>query len=64
MPAGRRASAWPNRTARCGPICPVATSATLGEGDGRDGPTAIREVAEQVFGIVFDADSLVGEVAL
>ncbi|GGM65587.1 hypothetical protein GCM10011608_58510 [Micromonospora sonchi] len=44
-----------------GPICPVATSATLGEGDGRDGPTAIREVAEQVFGIAFDADSLVGE---
>ncbi|RUL95186.1 DEAD/DEAH box helicase [Verrucosispora sp. FIM060022] len=44
-----------------GPICPVATSATLGEGGGRDGRTAIREVAEQVFGIAFDADSLVGE---
>ncbi|MEV4481700.1 DEAD/DEAH box helicase [Micromonospora coxensis] len=44
-----------------GPICPVATSATLGEGGGRDGRTAIREVAEQVFGIPFDAGSLVGE---
>lgn len=46
-----------------GPICPVATSATLGEGDGRDGRTAIREVAEQVFGLAFDADSLVGRNA-
>ncbi|MER6590364.1 DEAD/DEAH box helicase [Micromonospora purpureochromogenes] len=44
-----------------GPICPVATSATLGEGGGRDGRTAIREVAEQVFGVGFDAGSLVGE---
>ncbi|MGC4808214.1 DEAD/DEAH box helicase [Micromonospora sp. DT233] len=44
-----------------GPICPVATSATLGEGGGRDGRTAIREVAEQVFGVAFDAGSLVGE---
>ncbi|MGV9370032.1 DEAD/DEAH box helicase [Micromonospora tulbaghiae] len=44
-----------------GPICPVATSATLGEGGGRDGRTAIREVAEQVFGIPFDPASLVGE---
>ncbi|MET8909532.1 DEAD/DEAH box helicase [Micromonospora sp. NPDC004551] len=44
-----------------GPICPVATSATLGEGGGRDGRTAIREVAEQVFGVFFDAGSLVGE---
>ncbi|MGW1059079.1 DEAD/DEAH box helicase [Micromonospora rubida] len=44
-----------------GPICPVATSATLGEGGGRDGRTAILEVAEQVFGVAFDAGSLVGE---
>ncbi|RAO47814.1 ATP-dependent helicase HRQ1 [Micromonospora saelicesensis] len=44
-----------------GPICPVATSATLGEGGGRDGRTAIREVAEQVFGVAFEAGSLVGE---
>lgn len=44
-----------------GPICSVATSATLGEGGGRDGRIAIREVAEQVFGVGFDAESLVGE---
>ncbi|PWU48057.1 RNA helicase [Micromonospora globispora] len=44
-----------------GPICPVATSATLGEGGGRDGRTAIRAVAEQVFGVAFDEGSLVGE---
>ncbi|BCL12371.1 DEAD/DEAH box helicase [Micromonospora sagamiensis] len=44
-----------------GTICPVATSATLGEGGGRDGRTAIREVAEQVFGVAFDPASLVGE---
>ncbi|WBB80435.1 DEAD/DEAH box helicase [Micromonospora sp. WMMD882] len=44
-----------------GTICPVATSATLGEGGDRDGRTAIREVAEQVFGVPFDVDSLVGE---
>src|SRR5262249_157653 len=44
-----------------GSICPVATSATLGEGGGKDGRTAIREVAEQVFGIGFDEESLVGE---
>ncbi|MDG4830480.1 DEAD/DEAH box helicase [Solwaraspora sp. WMMD1047] len=44
-----------------GPICPVATSATLGEGGGRDGRTAIREVAEQVFGVAFDDASVVGE---
>ncbi|MFC6017535.1 DEAD/DEAH box helicase [Plantactinospora solaniradicis] len=44
-----------------GPICPVATSATLGEGRGRDGRTAIREVAEQVFGVPFEPDSLIGE---
>jgi hypothetical protein len=44
-----------------GSICPVATSATLGEGGGKDGRTAIREVAEQVFGVAFDDGSLVGE---
>ncbi|WP_329101712.1 DEAD/DEAH box helicase [Micromonospora sp. NBC_01699] len=44
-----------------GSICPVATSATLGEGGGRDGRTAIREVAEQVFGTSFDESSLIGE---
>ncbi|BAL91243.1 putative DEAD/DEAH box helicase [Actinoplanes missouriensis 431] len=45
-----------------GTICPVATSATLGEGGDKDGRTAVREVAEQVFGVPFDEDSLVGEV--
>ncbi|GAA0322276.1 DEAD/DEAH box helicase [Actinoallomurus spadix] len=40
-----------------GRICPVATSATLGEGDG----TKIREVAEAVFGTPFDADSVITE---
>ncbi|MFC4909884.1 DEAD/DEAH box helicase [Actinomadura gamaensis] len=41
-----------------GRICPVATSATLGEGgDGQK----IREVASTVFGVEFDADSIVGE---
>ncbi|MFV2106088.1 DEAD/DEAH box helicase [Micromonospora sp. LOL_015] len=44
-----------------GPICPVATSATLGEGGGRDGGTAIRGVAEQVFGVAFDDTSVIGE---
>jgi ATP-dependent helicase YprA (DUF1998 family) len=44
-----------------GSICPVATSATLGEGGGKNGSTAIREVAEQVFGVAFDEGSLVGE---
>ncbi|POM26101.1 putative ATP-dependent helicase Lhr [Actinomadura rubteroloni] len=41
-----------------GRICPVATSATLGEGG--DGEK-IREVASTVFGTEFDADSIVGE---
>ena len=44
-----------------GPICPVATSATLGSGGGQDGRTAVRDVAEQVFGVPFDPDSLIGE---
>lgn len=44
-----------------GSICPVATSATLGEGGGTDGQAAIREVAEQVFGIPFGEGSVIGE---
>ncbi|GAA3726853.1 DEAD/DEAH box helicase [Plantactinospora mayteni] len=44
-----------------GPICPVATSATLGSGGARDGRAAIREVAEQVFGVPFAPESLIGE---
>ena len=47
--------ARPSRAGRSGAICPVATSATLGEGGGRDGAPRIREVAEQVFGVAFDA---------
>ncbi|MCT9934557.1 DEAD/DEAH box helicase [Planotetraspora sp. A-T 1434] len=58
-----------------GDICPVATSATLGENGassgtpgeggprgsmGRDGGS-IREVAEQVFGTAFPEDAVVGE---
>jgi len=41
-----------------GGICPVATSATLGEGGDS---TEIRKVAEQVFGVPFPAASVVGE---
>jgi len=41
-----------------GDICPVATSATLGEGG--DG-TEIRKVAEQVFGVPFPPESVIGE---
>ncbi|WP_329521369.1 DEAD/DEAH box helicase [Spirillospora sp. NBC_01491] len=41
-----------------GRICPVATSATLGEGG--DG-AAIRRVAETVFGTPFPAESVIGE---
>ncbi|PWI08095.1 RNA helicase [Streptomyces sp. NWU339] len=45
-----------------GSICPVATSATLGAGGGearRGG--GILEVAEQVFGMPFAPDSVIGE---
>ncbi|MCX4412118.1 DEAD/DEAH box helicase [[Kitasatospora] papulosa] len=41
-----------------GPVCPVATSATLGE-NGRTG--GMLEVAEQVFGVPFPPESVVGE---
>lgn len=44
-----------------GSICPVATSATLGAGGGASGSEALRKVAGQVFGTVFDEDSVVGE---
>ncbi|GAB2445551.1 DEAD/DEAH box helicase [Streptosporangium sandarakinum] len=47
-----------------GGICPVATSATLGESRGKDGGaagTAVRRVAEQVFGTPFPEDAVVGE---
>ncbi|MFF3275202.1 DEAD/DEAH box helicase [Streptomyces chrestomyceticus] len=49
-----------------GPVCPVATSATLGEnGSGAagrpGGGPGILEVAEQVFGVPFPPDAVVGE---
>ncbi|MER5211570.1 DEAD/DEAH box helicase [Streptomyces sp. NPDC002838] len=45
-----------------GPVCPVATSATLGE-SGTAGGTML-EVAEQVFGVPFPAEAVVGESRL
>ncbi|MGW6567057.1 DEAD/DEAH box helicase [Streptomyces sp. NPDC054975] len=52
-----------------GSICPVATSATLGESPVRDrqdqggagGPRAMLDVASQVFGVRFPDDAVVGE---
>ncbi|UUN29684.1 DEAD/DEAH box helicase [Streptomyces sp. FIT100] len=55
-----------------GPVCPVATSATLGESGpddsgsaaarrGEAGRPGMLEVAEQVFGVPFPADAVVGE---
>ncbi|MEV0353249.1 DEAD/DEAH box helicase [Nonomuraea sp. NPDC050680] len=41
-----------------GDICPVATSATLGESNGGG---LIRRAAEQVFGAPFSEDSVIGE---
>jgi ATP-dependent helicase YprA (DUF1998 family) len=41
-----------------GRICPVATSATLGEGGDGD---RIREVAHAVFGTEFDKDSIIAK---
>ncbi|HEX9342305.1 MAG TPA: DEAD/DEAH box helicase, partial [Actinomycetota bacterium] len=41
-----------------GRICPVGTSATLG--DGTD-PAAMRAFAERVFGTPFEADAVIGE---
>ncbi|MFG3290152.1 DEAD/DEAH box helicase [Streptomyces sp. NPDC048179] len=42
-----------------GPVCPVATSATLGESGSGSG--AMLEVAEQVFGVPFPPESVIGE---
>lgn len=44
-----------------GSICPVATSATLASGTDADGMTQLLEVATQVFGTEFTAESIVGE---
>ena len=41
-------------------FCPVATSATL-VGDGTDSTEAVRAVAATVFGVAFDADSVITE---
>ncbi|MGW7356320.1 DEAD/DEAH box helicase [Streptomyces sp. NPDC054802] len=44
-------------------VCPVATSATLGEGKGRESG-GILDVAAQVFGVEFGPDAVVGEERL
>ncbi|OHV69566.1 DEAD/DEAH box helicase [Pseudofrankia sp. BMG5.36] len=45
-----------------GPVCPVATSATLGSGAiADDTALAIRAVAEEIFGTPFDETSVIGE---
>ncbi|WP_030385683.1 DEAD/DEAH box helicase [Streptomyces sp. NRRL S-241] len=44
-----------------GSICPVATSATLGEAGPGAEPGGILEVAAQVFGMPFPSDAVVGE---
>ncbi|MFI1488753.1 DEAD/DEAH box helicase [Streptomyces sp. NPDC020747] len=44
-----------------GTICPVATSATLGEGSPGSQAGGILEVAAQVFGMPFSADAVIGE---
>ncbi|MEK8145163.1 hypothetical protein NKH18_38475 [Streptomyces sp. M10(2022)] len=42
-----------------GPVCPVATSATLGEGT-RGAGGSMLDVAQQVFGVPFPPDAVVG----
>lgn len=44
-----------------GSICPVATSATLGEGGAGREADGILDVAARVFGVPFPPDSVVGE---
>ncbi|MGW3143268.1 DEAD/DEAH box helicase [Streptomyces sp. NPDC001177] len=44
-----------------GAICPVATSATLGEGSSAGQEGGILAVASQVFGMPFPADAVIGE---
>ncbi|WP_162948433.1 DEAD/DEAH box helicase, partial [Streptomyces europaeiscabiei] len=44
-----------------GKVCPVATSATLGEGTPGIGGSSMLDVAEQVFGVPFPPDAVVGE---
>ncbi|MGW2540274.1 DEAD/DEAH box helicase, partial [Kitasatospora sp. NPDC001574] len=47
-----------------GPICPVATSATLSSDAGPDSAEAMLHVAGEVFGTPFAADAVVGEQRL
>ncbi|KUF20422.1 DEAD/DEAH box helicase [Streptomyces silvensis] len=44
-----------------GPVCPVATSATLGENAPGIAGGSMLDVAEQVFGVPFPPDAVVGE---
>ncbi|WP_406167597.1 DEAD/DEAH box helicase [Streptomyces sp. NBC_00996] len=44
-----------------GAICPVATSATLGEGGPGNQSDGILDVAAQVFGMAFSPDAVIGE---
>ncbi|MER5783693.1 DEAD/DEAH box helicase [Streptomyces mobaraensis] len=44
-----------------GPVCPVATSATLGEGGPGTAGMSMLDVAEQVFGVPFPPEAVVGE---
>ncbi|MFH8788895.1 DEAD/DEAH box helicase [Streptomyces roseoverticillatus] len=44
-----------------GPVCPVATSATLGEGGSGASGGSMLDVAEQVFGVPFPPEAVVGE---
>ncbi|MEU9325619.1 DEAD/DEAH box helicase [Streptomyces canus] len=44
-----------------GTICPVATSATLGEGGSGNRSDGILDVAAQVFGTPFSPDAVIGE---
>jgi len=47
-----------------GRICPVATSATLASGTDADGVRQLLDVATEVFGTEFLADSIIGEQRL
>lgn len=47
-----------------GPICPVATSATLSSDAGPDGAGAMLRVASEVFGTPFTPDAVIGEQRL
>ncbi|GAA2670669.1 MULTISPECIES: DEAD/DEAH box helicase [Actinosynnema] len=44
-----------------GPMCPIATSATLASGTGPGGGEALVKVATEVFGTPFTEDAVIGE---